>query len=197
MELYLAKLREELSRGSNCYDRKYIDLADKAAVTLSQLFVSAPAIPPDNLSGFQEMLMKQIVCCNIDKVKVGINELLKHLIQTITTESEPSTAQQYLFRLRMIFQRCLLSDFPYPEDIWNYICNCLKTVGVFLTENGYFIASQEVIDFLAAMGRVAALRGLPTANTQSSLRILENKALEKGEKLLASNAKNARFNLET
>jgi len=53
-----------------------------------------------------------------------------------------------------------------------------------------------VIKFLAAMGKIAALKGLPTSNTQSSLRILENKALEKGEKQLASHAKNARFNLE-
>ena len=89
-----------------------------------------------------------------------------------------------------------MSDFPCPEDIWNYICDCLKAVGVFLVDGGFFIASQEVIKFLAAMGKIAALKGLPTSNTQSSLRILENKALEKGEKQLASHAKNARFNLE-
>lgn len=197
MELYLARLRAELSRGSNCYDTKYIDLAARSMVTQDELATLALALPSDNLSGFQEILMKQIASCNMDKVKVGINELLKHLLENIALESEQSLAQRYLYRLRMIFKRCLLPDFPCPEDIWNYICDCLKTAGIFLMDNGFFTASREVIDFLAAMGRIAALKGLPTANTQSSLRILENKALQKGENQLASNAKNARFNLET
>jgi hypothetical protein len=166
-------------------------------VTQDELATLVLALPSDNLSGFQEILMKQIASCNMDKVKVGINELLKHLLENIALESEQSLAQRYLYRLRMIFKRCLLPDFPCPEDIWNYICDCLKTAGIFLMDNGFFTASREVIDFLAAMGRIAALKGLPTANTQSSLRILENKALQKGENQLASNAKNARFNLET
>lgn len=196
MELYLARLREELSRGSNCYNTKYIDLSNINMVTRDELKASAPALPVDNLSGFQEILIKQIAGGNIDKVKVGINELLKHLLETITVESERSLAHSYLQRLRMIFKRCLLPDFPFSEEIWNYICDCIKTTGIVLMAGGFFIASREVIDFLAAMGRIAALEGLPTANTQSSLRILENKAMEKGQHQLALNAKNARFNLE-
>lgn len=197
MELYLARLREELSRGSNCENTKYIELSNISMVTRDELKASALALPADDLSGFQEILIKQIAGCNIDKVKVGINELLKHLLETITEESEQTLAKRYLQRLRMIFKRCLLPDFPFSEDIWNYICDCLKTTGIVLMAGGFFIASREVIDFLATMGRISALKGLPTANTQSSLRILENKAMEKGDYKLAANAKNARFNLET
>ena len=197
MELYLARLREELSRGSNCENTKYIELSNISMVSRDELKASALALPADDLSGFQEILIKQIAGCNIDKVKVGINELLKHLLEAITEQSEHTLAKRYLQRLRMIFKRCLLPDFPFSEDIWNYICDCLKTTGIVLMAGGFFIASREVIDFLAAMGRISALKGLPTANTQSSLRILENKAMEKGDYELAAIAKNARFNLET
>lgn len=197
MELYLTKLREELSRGSNCYETKYIDLAARSMVTRDELSIMAAEIPPDDLAGFQDILMRQIADCNLDKVKIGINELLKHLLETITEESEHLQAQRYLYRLRIIFRRCLLPDFPCLEDVWNYICSCLTTTGMFLLENGFFMAAQELVDFLAAMGRIAALAELPTANSQASLRVLENMAMAKGEKQLASNAKNARFNLET
>lgn len=199
MEAYLSRLRQELARGSDSNKTKYLDLADSSMVSPADLSASAShsALPPDNLAGFQEIIMNQIAGCNIDKIKVGVNELLKHLLTVIAAESEHTLAQHYLYRLRMIFKRCLLSDFPFPEDIWNYICKCLQTAGIFLIDNGFFAASREVIDSLAAMGRIAALKGLPTATTQSALRILENRALEKDEKQLASTAKNARFNLET
>lgn len=159
--------------------------------------ISSKNPPEDELACFQEIIMAQIAKCNSDKITIGINELLKHLLITINKENEEELAERYLYRLRMIFKRCLMPDFPFPEEIWNYICDCLRSTGTFLIEEGCFLATQEIIDSLARMGRIAALKGLPTANTQSSLRILENKALDKDEKTLASFAKNARFNLES
>jgi hypothetical protein len=143
------------------------------------------------------MLMLEISKFSLDKIKVGINELLKHFMVSINPELEDTLAEHYMYRLRLIFKRCLMPDFPFPEEIWNYICDCLRTTGSFLLEEGYYTASREIIDSLAGMGRIAAVKGLPTANTQSSLRILENRAIDRGEKALASVAKNARFNLET
>lgn len=197
MESYLTRLREALARGCVGSATKYLDLSIGSTVSPAELSASATALPADNLAEFQELLMNQIARYNIDKIKVGINELLKHLLTVIVPELEQTLAQHCLYRLRLIFKRCLLADFPYPEDIWNYICECLQTSGIFLMDNGFFTAAREVIDSLAAMGRIAALKGLPTATTQSALRILENRALEKNEKQLASTAKNARFNLET
>lgn len=197
LEAYLTRIRSVLAHVT--IDKpagRYLDLATSGQ-SINPEELSAPTVPEEQLALFQEAVLEQVARCNTDKTKIGINELLKHLLLTIAPEMEHFTAERYLYRLRIIFKRCLMPDFPFPEEIWNYMCDCLKSAGSFLIEQGYFTASREVIDSLAGMGRIAALKGLPTANTQSSLRILENKALEKNQTPLALAAKNARFNLET
>jgi len=194
---FLAKLRDVLAESSFAEGNSgFLDLATIENIGSPEQLLS-PDPPPDNLTTFQEMMMAEIGACNSDKIKLGINELLKHLLATIDRDREPYLAEQYLYRLRMIFKRCLMPDFPFQEEVWNYICSCLRSAGVFLLEREHFLAARQIIDSLAGMGRIAALKGLPTANTQSSLRVLENKALQKKQKQLASAAKNARFNLET
>ncbi len=194
---FLARLRGYLAQASFPDDNSgYLDLAAVKNTALPEHLMS-PGIPPDNLAGFQELIMTEIARCNLDKIKLGINEMLIHFLATIERDREFTLAEQCLYRLRMIFKRCLLPDFPFQEEIWNYLCSCLRNAGSFLLDREYYLASREIIDSLAGMGRIAALKGLPTANTQSSLRVLENKAREKNQKQLASTAKNARFNLET
>ncbi|MHB9095526.1 MAG: hypothetical protein ACYC21_12730 [Eubacteriales bacterium] len=197
LDLYLTRLRDELAL--SVFDTgksEYLDLAATENIT-SPAELASLAQPPDQLSGFQEIIMGEVANCHLDKTKIGINELLKHLLVIINPDLEEFLAERYMYRLRMIFRRCLMPDFPFQEEIWNYICDCLRSTGSFLIRGGYFTAAREIIDSLAGMGRIAALKGLPTANTQASLRTLENKALQKNEKQLALTAKNARFNLET
>jgi len=198
VEKYLQEIRKILTRSSirQRNTDKYLDLASLQGPP-SPEELNSTALPGDALVTFQEMLMLEISKFSLDKIKVGINELLKHFMVSINPELEDTLAEHYMYRLRLIFKRCLMPDFPFPEEIWNYICDCLRTTGSFLLEEGYYTASREIIDSLAGMGRIAAVKGLPTANTQSSLRILENRAIDRGEKALASVAKNARFNLET
>lgn len=194
---FICKLRNLLSDfDSETGQEEYVDLAAIQNLTTAGELADT-TVPRDKLVVFQEMMMSEIARCNSDKVKIGINELLKHLLRTINKDTEHYLSERYLYRLRMIFKRCLMPDFPFPEEIWNYICDCLRSVGAYLVENEYYIAAREIIDSLAQMGRIAALKGMPTANTQSSLRLIENKALVKNQKELASVAKNARFNLET
>ncbi len=201
MENFISKVRKYLSDFdsdimSNSSKGKYIDLAKIQNLATTEELKDSK-LPHDNLMMFQEVIMAEISRCNSDKVKIGINELLKHLLLTIDKDTEHHLSERYLYRLRMIFKRCLMPDFPFPEEIWNYICDCLRSAGAYLVENEYYLAAREMIDSLAQMGRIAALKGMPTANTQSSLRIIENRALAKNQKQLASVAKNARFNLET
>lgn len=197
LELFLSKIR--ISLESAVFDKDTDKYSDLSGIKNQLLFEDLTSIvtPQDCLVSFQEIIMNEISKCNSDKIKIGINELLKHLLTIITSEQEHYLAERHLYRLRMIFKRCLLPDFPFPEEIWNYICDCLRSTGVYLVENEYYIAAREIIDSLTQMGRIAALKGMPTANTQSSLRIIENRALSKDQKQLASVAKNARFNLET
>ena len=197
LDCFLANIRDALKH--SVFDKnstQYLDLSTIGNQVLkNDLFTAAS--PQDCLISFQTLVMSEISKSNSDKIKIGINELLKHLLAIINREHEHFLSERHLYRLRMIFKRCLMPDFPFPEEIWNYICDCLRSAGSFLVEQEYYIAAREIIDSLAQMGRIAALKGMPTANTQSSLRILENKALEKGQKQLALTAKNARFNLET
>lgn len=197
MEDFIKRVKESLNRSRAAKEvNGYPDLAS-AEKPLVKTGLEKSITPPDILISFQEVMMQEISRCNLDRVQIGINELLKHLLIHIQKENEPYLAECYLNRLGLIFKRCLMPDFPFPEEVWNYLCACLRSTGIYLLEHGFFVAARETIDFLAGTGRIAALKGLPTANTQSSLRILENKALEKNEKHLASVAKNARFNLET
>ena len=196
METFIGQIRKALTRASATGDTSgYLDLA-AAEKQLTPEEFNTPLYPPDILISFQEIIMREIHHCNLDKTLIGINELLKYLLASLDKENEPYLAERFLDRLRLIFKRCLMPDYPFPEEVWNYTCACLRSTGSYLMENGFYIATREIIDFLAGSGRIAGLKGLPTANTQSSLRILENKALEKNEKHLASVAKNARFNLE-
>jgi len=195
-DTYLAKIQDALKSPVPEKEECYLDLSCTKELSSAEILIS-PLPPADSLITFQEIMMEQIAGCRSDKIKIGINELLKHCLAGMDKEREQELAERYLYRLRMVFKRCLMPDFPFTEEIWNYICDCLRSAGTYLLDREYFIASGEVIDSLAGMGRIAGLKGLPTANTQSSLRMLENKALEKGQKQLASMAKNARFNLET
>lgn len=195
--VFLSRIRNLLADYSTVSEEeKYLDLAGIQNVDSTEELLNN-ALPHDSLITFQEIIMAEAARCNLDKIKFSINELLKHLLYAINQENEHHLAERYLYRLRMIFKRCLMSDFPFPEEVWNYICDCLRSAGTYLVENGFYTASREIIDSLAQMGRIASLKGMPTANTQSSLRMLENKSLEKNQKQLASIAKNARFNLET
>lgn len=195
--VYLAKIRSALKYlPSGQKHGNYLDLATIEHISSKdELLNSEP--PQSGLADFQEIIIKEISECHLDKVKIGINELLKHLLAHISKENELFLVNSYLCRLRMIFKRCLLPDFPFSEEIWNYVCECLRTAGSFMVENDLFHGANEIIDSLAQMGRIAASRNLPTASTQSSLRIIENIAHAKNQHQLASKAKNARFNMES
>lgn len=194
---YLGKVRDALNIAFPQQKQdKYLDLAATEEALLPELLLTRE-IPAPDLSYFQEIVTAEIFKCNLDKVKIGINELLKHFLLNINGDNEKILAEDYLYRLRLLFKRCLLPDFPFPEEIWNYICESLRTTGTYVVEKGYFLAARELIESLSQMGRIAASKGMPTASTQSSLRIVENMALEMNQSKLASFAKNARFNLET
>ncbi|WP_418791743.1 hypothetical protein [Phosphitispora sp. TUW77] len=205
---FISRIRSELNRTKHINDNNdnndtnynannYMDLGKLKTVPFLDELLSPVTPGEEGLGSFQEIMMEEIAKCHLDKIKTGINELLKYLLAGINDNNEKHMAELYMFRLRMIFSRCLMPDFPFSEEIWNYICDCLRTVGSFLVQNCYYEACREIIVSISGMGRLAALEGLPTGNTQSSLRIIENKALENGEKPLAAAAKNARFNLET
>lgn len=179
-----------------CADARYVDLtrADPGPALLE--LIAGECLPDDPLAAAVEVIMEQIRYARLDKVKLGINELLKNYILTVDESCDERLADRYLHQIQLIFKRCLMQDFPYPDEVWNYLGACLQTVGLCLMNQSFFKAAELVVEYIAHMGKTAARHGLPTASTQSCLRTLENRAGELGRTALAAKAKNVRFNLE-
>ena len=178
---------------------EYLDLADLNAdkyYCLDQL-ISNEATPVDPLSEVLAITLQQVQLGQVDKVKLAINELLKDYLVKVNSENQNYLTKAYLNRLKQIFTRCMQSDFPFHDEVWDYIGSCVKSVGLCLFERECFIGVGLLLETVAQMGRNAAHKGLPTSNTQACLRALENKAIAKDCTDIALAAKNFRFNMET
>lgn len=177
----------------------YVDLA-KLEINETTNFNSLLANetnPVDPLAEVFAITLQQVELGQVDKVKLAINELLKDYISKLKEDNQTVLTELYLYRLKQIFKRCMQADFPFHDEVWVYLGNCIKTVGLYLLETHCYIAMKNLLESLANMGRNAAHAGLPTASTQACLRALENKAVELGLSDIALAAKNFRFNLET
>ncbi len=196
---YLTRLKNLLANASQitvCADDRYTDLARVEPDISLPAQIAGESRLEDPLAAAVEVILEQIRYARLDKIKLGINELLKHYVLTVDESCNEEFADHYLHQIQLIFKRCLMPDFPYPDEVWNYLGACLQTVGLYLMKRDFFKAAELVVEYLAHMGKTAARRGLPTSSTQSCLRTLENQAAELGREALAAKAKNVRFNLE-
>jgi hypothetical protein len=198
-EEYLIRLKDLLA-GANqnkvCADARYVDLAHTNPDPALPELIPGESLPEDPLARAVEVILDQIRYARLEKINLGINELLKNYVLTVDESCDERLANRYLFQIRLIFKRCLMHDFPYQDEVWNYLGACLQTVGLYLMNRSFFKAAELVVEYIGHMGKTAARHGLPTASTQSCLRTLENRAGELGRTALAAKAKNVRFNLE-
>lgn len=196
---YVNRLKKLLA-GANqkevCADARYVDLSRADPGPELPALIAGECLPDDPLAAAVEVILEQIHYARLDKVKLGINELLKNYLLTVDEACDELLADRYLHQLQLIYKRCLMPDFPYPDEVWNYLGACLQTVGLYLMSRSFFEAAELVVEYIAHMGKTAARRGLPTASTQSCLRTLENRAGDLGRTSLAAKTKNVRFNLE-
>jgi len=196
---YLGRIKKLLANATEqtiCTDTQYTDLAHANPDAKLPELIAGEGLPEDPLSAVTEVILEQIRYARLDKVKLGINELLKSYVLAVNETCDERFTDHYLRQVLLIFKRCLMQDFPYPDEVWNYLGTCLQTVALYLMDRSFFKAAGLVVEYLAHMGKTAARRGLPTASTQSCLRTLENRANELGHAALAAKAKNVRFNLE-
>lgn len=198
-EEYVNRLKQLLA-GANqkkvCAHASYVNLTHAGPDSALRSLITGECPPDDPLAAAVEVILEQIRYARLDKVKLGINELLKNYVLTVDESCDEQLAGRYLHQVQLIFKRCLMQDFPYQDEVWNYLGACLQTVGLYLMNCTFFKAAELVVEYIDHMGKTAARRGLPTASTQSCLRTLENRAGELGHSALAARAKNARFNLE-
>jgi len=174
----------------------YIDLSCLDNHQDLKLRLASEELPRDPLAEALDLILHKVVYCQVEKVKLGINELLKAYLQAVNQENEKPVTQLYLSRLDLIFRRCLIGDFPYQQEVWDYLGGCLNTTGLYLINQGLSAAARELLDIIFHLGKLAAQKGLQTSTTQGYLRVLEEGAVRQGYPDLASSAKNFRFNLE-
>lgn len=195
VKMILAENDPELSQ-------RYPDYVDLAVIDIDKVndigsLLANEATPADPLAEVFAITLQQIELGQVDKVKLAINELLKDYLCKLNMDNQSHLTEIYLYRLKQIFKRCMQADFPFHDEVWDYIGNCLKAAGLYLFESDSCPAVKQLLETLAQMGRDAAQQGLPTSNTQACMRALENKAVEKGHADIAIAAKNFRFNMET
>lgn len=180
-------------------DAHYLDLANTDMEKIADInsFIANEATPVNPLAEVFAITLQQIELGQVDKVKLAINELLKDYLIKLASDNQTLITELYMYRLKQIFKRCMQTDFPFHDEIWDYIGSCIKSVGLYLFEVDYHIAIKLLLETLFHMGRNAAQKGLPTSGTQACLRAIENKAIAKGRSDIALTAKNVRFNMET
>lgn len=178
----------------------YLDLSnDLSPKELKEILIEdfQDYIPVDPMIVVFEAILTRVDRDQIDRVKIGVNELLKSLLQSLNEKNEKSLTDKYLYRVRLIFKRSLSGGFPYYDDLWDYISNSFNTVGIYLLDANFLKASKLLLETTAKLGKIAAQKGLATSSTQWCLRNLENKAISLNLIDLGNLAKNFRFNLES
>lgn len=195
---FITNLRQILSQinPDAIEQTNYVNLpeCDEQAQLPDLLKLDSP--PADPLIEAFHLILDAAAKGQVDLVKYGMNEICKAYLRIVNEENEKTLSVYFFKRLELIFQRCMMSDFPYPNEVWNYLGGCINTVGLFLLEQHLQVGAKELLQIFYHMGKSAGHRGLQTDSTQGYFRVLENKALEKGFEGLAANAKNFRFNLE-
>lgn len=134
---------------------------------------------------------------NIDKAKMGINELLKFYLRKVKKDNQGRCTHLFMTRIKYIFLYSLLDSFPFTELLWQYMCKCIQPVGFYLLEKQLNEACLVYSDYIFIIGKAAARKGLPTDKLQHFLRMTEVKALEAGLDKLAGHVKNHRHNIES
>lgn len=190
---FLEEIRKHLSLDNMPLNDSadYVDLAEINFDKEPNIHMLGFPEPNPVISVF-EMVIEQISLNRVDRVQLGINELLKYYL----TNFQKVKCQEIMYRVELIFERCLQPDFPYTDKLWKFINKSLQNFCLYLMRLQKYESAKVSLETLAHLGKKAAQEGLPTAVTQSALRMVEINAQQLNQEALAAKAKNYRFNLE-
>lgn len=192
----LKSILSELPPVTTLQQADYLDLGNLDNPRSLAQKLSSEELPYNPLAEALDIILLKVHFCQVDKVKLGINELLKSYLQKVNDQEEKIVTHLYLSQLDLVFRRCLAGDFPYDQEIWDYLGSCLNTTGLHLISLGFETATRQLLEVFFHLGKLAAQKGLQTSTTQGHLRVLEAGAVSQGYPDLAASAKNFRFNLE-
>ncbi len=194
---FIQDLRNCLHQGAEVKENNwYLDISN---IEFSDLLPEVHLLGYPQISPFLpvfEIILEQISLCRLDRIKWSINEMIKFYLINLD-EKQAVSCQELLYRIELVFRRCLMPDFPYQDKVWEYINQALQNLCLYLLNKHIFEEAELALETLAKLGRLSAQESLPTAHTQSALRLIELKAGELAQHAIVSRAKNYRFNLET
>jgi len=197
LQLFVEKLRYHLnSVKAPIAENGYLDLGKSKAIT-EELLHTDNSFPYNPLAEAYQLIVVALNERNLDKVKLGVNEILKTYLKIISDDNQETVTHEFIERIKLIFRFSLLQSFPYSNFLWLYICRSVQTVATYLLEKSYTSACKIFLEYIADMGKTAAKEGLRTDILQHFLVMFEINASEKGFEDLAGEAKNHRHNLET
>lgn len=198
---FIQKLKEILNQVEVPSDKyeityaNYLDLGHQTKIPFKKLF-QEEKIPQDMIAEAFSLIIKYMSHNDLDKIKFGLNELLKSYLKKINHDNQKNCTNMFLPRIISVFLCSLLPSFAFRDLLWQYLCRCLQSCGFYLISQQLTEANHIYSDYVAYMGKTAAREGLPTDKIQHFLRMTEVKALESGNDQLAGHVKNLRHNLE-
>lgn len=193
---FIKKLQEILTMpGDQTKQAKYLNLKEVDRVNPEDLLQGNDLPPSDPLELAFEMLLKEVQQEHLDKVMLGLNELLKSYLRNLNDHNQAQLTSQYCKRIVYLFRRSL-NTFCYSEEIWDFLSYCFKPVSIYMLQQGFYTACKMFWEYASQMGKLAVKHNLHTDSLQRSLRIFEVFAEENHCQELADFAKNLRHNLE-
>ena len=197
LQSFVEELRYHLNLVKTPFVNKgYLDLSLSTTIT-EELLQTDDNFSYNPLAEAYQVIVSALNQRNLDKVKLGVNEILKTYLKIISPDNQETITHEFMDRIKWIFRFSLLQSFPYSNFLWLYICRCLQSVATYLLERAYTTACKVFLEYIAEMGKTAAKEGLRTDILQHFLVMFEISASEKGLEDLAGEAKNHRHNLET
>lgn len=193
---YLEKIKKALVVTAN-KNEKYLDLAQAAVPESFDRSQWQEEKAPHLLLDFLATVLAEVQAGQVERVKLGINELLKaYLAGSKEAEDKKHSslpnAHLCFLRLRQVVEACLKDDFPFAAEIWDYTGKCLQNIGLYLLQKGLTGDIPPLLDTMAVLGKKAARMGLPTETAQTLLRLIELKSRED----TARQARSIRFQIE-
>lgn len=196
--LFVWKLQEILDQPLCLDNPRYLDLSVTKEAT-KELLQNAANQPPlsDPLIRVLGLILETMTKGPFELTRLGVNELLKSYLSRVQKENEAPCTRCYLDCIYQLYLYSLLEHYPYPDLFWESLSRYFDAVSRYLIENKLADSCEIFLKKVSAMGKFAALKGLPTSSLQHFLHNIEIWAREEGFPELADSARNHRFNLET
>lgn len=180
-------------------ENEYLDLGLVNECSRELIQESFSAFPNENpLSDAFFEIVTAMKNHQVALAKLGINELLLSYLLRETKENAPGSpsGETHLDYLLLIVLFITQESFPYEHCFFSYLLKCYQPVCSFLLSECNEKQIEAFMEHITSIGKIAAKKQLDTCSIHHLLRNIENHALGKNLKALASKAKDSRHTLE-